>query len=256
MVAERWSQIGDVGLVVGATYPEQLADVRQLAGDLPILLPGIGFQGGDLAASVRAGSTGPGTGLLASSSRADPLRLARRRLRRRRPRSSPSGRATPSGLPADHGSQPHAARLRDLVLLVAPDPQRAAPVPRSGLQGGDADDAGGGAQRVEHRGRVTGAVVAISITAVPRSPARPTSMSAMFTPASPSSVPTVPITPGRSSLVTIEHVIGRRHVERVAVDLDDARARRADRPSVPEMLSARRRAIVIRLTYSAECRWC
>jgi orotidine-5'-phosphate decarboxylase len=69
MVAERWSQLGDAGLVVGATYPAQLADVRRLAGDLPILLPGVGFQGGDLAASVRAGSTGPGTGLLASSSR-------------------------------------------------------------------------------------------------------------------------------------------------------------------------------------------
>jgi len=60
---------GSVGAVVGATYPEQLADVRRIAGDLPILLPGVGFQGGDLAASVRAGSTGPGTGLLASSSR-------------------------------------------------------------------------------------------------------------------------------------------------------------------------------------------
>ena len=69
MVAERWSQLGDAGLVVGATYPEQLSDVRRLAGDLPILLPGVGFQGGDLTASVRAGSTGPGTGLLASSSR-------------------------------------------------------------------------------------------------------------------------------------------------------------------------------------------
>ena len=69
MVAERWSPIGDCGLVVGATYPEQLAGVRRIAPDLPILLPGVGFQGGDLAASVKAGSTGPGTGLIASSSR-------------------------------------------------------------------------------------------------------------------------------------------------------------------------------------------
>jgi orotidine-5'-phosphate decarboxylase len=70
MVATRWAQLGDAGLVVGATYPAQLARVRELAGELPILLPGVGFQGGDLAASVRAGSSAPGTGLLCSSSRA------------------------------------------------------------------------------------------------------------------------------------------------------------------------------------------
>jgi len=70
MVATRWQQLGDAGLVVGATYPTELARVRELVGDLPILLPGIGFQGGDLQASVRAGSTTPGAGLLCSSSRA------------------------------------------------------------------------------------------------------------------------------------------------------------------------------------------
>jgi orotidine-5'-phosphate decarboxylase len=70
MVATRWQELGDAGLVVGATYPAQLARVRELAGDLPILLPGVGFQGGDLEASVRAGSAAPGTGLLCSSSRA------------------------------------------------------------------------------------------------------------------------------------------------------------------------------------------
>ena len=69
MVATRWQALGDAGLVVGATYPEQLARVRELAGNLPILLPGIGFQGGDLQRSVRAGSTSPGAGLLCSSSR-------------------------------------------------------------------------------------------------------------------------------------------------------------------------------------------
>ena len=66
----RWSPLGDCGLVVGATYPEQLAGVRRIVGDLPILVPGVGVQGGDVAASVAAGSTGPGTGLIASSSRA------------------------------------------------------------------------------------------------------------------------------------------------------------------------------------------
>lgn len=69
MVAERWSEHGECGLVVGATYPGQLADVRTIAGDLPILLPGVGAQQGDLSASVRAGVTADRTGLLASSSR-------------------------------------------------------------------------------------------------------------------------------------------------------------------------------------------
>ena len=70
MVAARWSQLGECGLVVGATYPAQLASVRQIAGDLPILVPGVGEQGGDVAASVTAGTTSSGTGLLLSSSRA------------------------------------------------------------------------------------------------------------------------------------------------------------------------------------------
>ena len=69
MVAEQWSQYGDCGLVMGATHPEQLTRVRAVAPTLPILLPGIGAQGGDLEASVTAGATAPGRGLLVSSSR-------------------------------------------------------------------------------------------------------------------------------------------------------------------------------------------
>jgi orotidine-5'-phosphate decarboxylase len=69
MVAERWSTIGDCGLVVGATSPHQLADVRSAVGALPILVPGVGAQGGDLVASVTAGRTADGTGLIVSSSR-------------------------------------------------------------------------------------------------------------------------------------------------------------------------------------------
>jgi orotidine-5'-phosphate decarboxylase len=69
MVATRWSALGECGLVVGATYPEQLRSVRAIVGDLPILVPGVGAQGGDLAASVLAGTTTDGTGLLVSSSR-------------------------------------------------------------------------------------------------------------------------------------------------------------------------------------------
>lgn len=43
------------GLVVGATYPQNLAQIRQIAGDAPILAPGVGTQGGDLEATVRSG---------------------------------------------------------------------------------------------------------------------------------------------------------------------------------------------------------
>jgi orotidine-5'-phosphate decarboxylase len=69
MVAARWSELGECGLVVGATYPEQLRAVRAIADELPILVPGVGAQGGDLTASVHAGTTADGTGLLVSSSR-------------------------------------------------------------------------------------------------------------------------------------------------------------------------------------------
>ena len=69
MVVDRWTQLGECGLVVGATYPAQLRSVREIVGDLPILVPGIGAQGGDVAASVAAGKTSDGTGMLLSSSR-------------------------------------------------------------------------------------------------------------------------------------------------------------------------------------------
>ncbi|CAA9555433.1 MAG: Orotidine 5'-phosphate decarboxylase, partial [uncultured Thermomicrobiales bacterium] len=57
------------GLVVGATYPGHLARIRRLAPTLPILLPGVGAQGGDVAASVRAGCDATGGGLLVSAGR-------------------------------------------------------------------------------------------------------------------------------------------------------------------------------------------
>ncbi len=50
-----WSRGGEVGLVVGATYPAEIERVRALAPTLPLLIPGIGAQGGDAAATVRAG---------------------------------------------------------------------------------------------------------------------------------------------------------------------------------------------------------
>ncbi len=65
--ATRWNKHGNVGLVVGATRPAELGRVRELTGDMPFLLPGIGAQGGDVEESVHAGQGG---GLLISSSRA------------------------------------------------------------------------------------------------------------------------------------------------------------------------------------------
>ena len=69
-VATEWNVNGNCALVVGATYPAELADVRRIAGDLPILVPGIGAQGGDIAATVAAGKSSLGTGLIISSGRA------------------------------------------------------------------------------------------------------------------------------------------------------------------------------------------
>jgi orotidine-5'-phosphate decarboxylase len=70
MVARDWNSHGNCALVTGATWPEQLAEVRALVGDVPLLVPGIGAQGGDVQAVVRNGRTSDGSGLMISSSRA------------------------------------------------------------------------------------------------------------------------------------------------------------------------------------------
>ena len=64
-----WNNEGNLGVIVGATYPEELKIVRDIVGELPILVPGIGSQSGDLEASVRAGLGRENHGLLVSSSR-------------------------------------------------------------------------------------------------------------------------------------------------------------------------------------------
>jgi orotidine-5'-phosphate decarboxylase len=69
-LATRWNRNGQLGLVVGATYPAELARVRSIAGDMPLLVPGIGAQGGDVQASVEAGQTSQRTGLVINSARA------------------------------------------------------------------------------------------------------------------------------------------------------------------------------------------
>ena len=70
MVARDWAERGDCGLVVGATYPAELADVRAIAPELPILVPGVGAQGGDAATVVADGADAGGGGLIVNSSRA------------------------------------------------------------------------------------------------------------------------------------------------------------------------------------------
>ena len=70
LVSDEWSRRGECGLVVGATYPGELRRVRDVAPDLPILVPGIGHQGGDPRAAVAAGARADGRGLMISSSRA------------------------------------------------------------------------------------------------------------------------------------------------------------------------------------------
>lgn len=58
LAQSEWNLNGQLGLVVGATFPQELARVRQLALDLPLLIPGVGAQGGDAAATVQAGWRG------------------------------------------------------------------------------------------------------------------------------------------------------------------------------------------------------
>ncbi len=70
LVATKWNAGGQCALVVGATFPAELAEVRRIVGDLPLLVPGIGAQGGDIEATVKAGRTAAGTGLMINSSRA------------------------------------------------------------------------------------------------------------------------------------------------------------------------------------------
>jgi len=71
LVARDWNAHGNCALVVGATYPHELGQVRRIVGDnMPLLIPGVGTQGGDIAAIVHNGKNSSGAGLIISSSRA------------------------------------------------------------------------------------------------------------------------------------------------------------------------------------------
>jgi orotidine-5'-phosphate decarboxylase len=69
LTAQRWNSRGNCLLVVGATYPGDLAEVRALVGAMPLLVPGVGAQRGDVAQVVQNGQNAQGTGLIISSSR-------------------------------------------------------------------------------------------------------------------------------------------------------------------------------------------
>lgn len=68
-VATEWNTNGNCAVVVGATYPQELQKVREIVGDMPILVPGIGAQGGDLENALKNGLNKQKQGLIISSSR-------------------------------------------------------------------------------------------------------------------------------------------------------------------------------------------
>ena len=70
LACEHWNPHGETALVVGATVPQELRRVREIVGDMPLLVPGIGAQGGDIDATVQAGRRSDGFGMMVNSSRA------------------------------------------------------------------------------------------------------------------------------------------------------------------------------------------
>jgi len=67
--ASQWNVNGNIGLVVGATYPDELKVIRNNHPDMPLLIPGVGAQGGDLALTVRYGVDANGENAIINSSR-------------------------------------------------------------------------------------------------------------------------------------------------------------------------------------------
>lgn len=69
-VAREWNKNGNCMLVVGATYPEEMKEIRNVVGDMTFLVPGVGAQGGEVKATVEAGRNSVGRGMIISASRA------------------------------------------------------------------------------------------------------------------------------------------------------------------------------------------
>lgn len=67
--ARKWNKNNNCGIVVGATKPAQLKEIRKIVGDMPILIPGVGAQGGSIEASVKAGVDKNGNRAIINSSR-------------------------------------------------------------------------------------------------------------------------------------------------------------------------------------------
>lgn len=84
-VAKEWNSNGNCALVVGATYPTELEIVRRIVGDMPLLIPGIGAQGGDVEKTVKAGVDSNGKNAIINATRsiifADNPREAAQKLR-------------------------------------------------------------------------------------------------------------------------------------------------------------------------------
>jgi uridine monophosphate synthetase len=115
--ARGWNGRGNLGLVVGATFPDQLKRVRAIAPEMWILLPGVGAQGGDLEASLAAGLDAQGSGVLANVSRAicqadDPGAAARGFRDRINAARAQRGASASAAAPA-----PPAASLNDQIAL-------------------------------------------------------------------------------------------------------------------------------------------
>ena len=70
MAVSEWNENNNISLVVGATNPEELGKIRSIVGDMMLLVPGIGAQGGDTQAAINNGQDDQGTGLMVNSSRA------------------------------------------------------------------------------------------------------------------------------------------------------------------------------------------
>ena len=69
IIRDEWNGYGNVGVVAPATYPDELHMVRRTVGDMPILIPGYGAQGGELEAAIAAGKNSLGRGMIVNSSR-------------------------------------------------------------------------------------------------------------------------------------------------------------------------------------------
>lgn len=68
-VATSWNRLGNCGVTVGATNPGRMAEVRAAVGDMPLLVLGLGAQGGDLTRAIQAGRDSQGAGMIVSTSR-------------------------------------------------------------------------------------------------------------------------------------------------------------------------------------------